>query len=298
MRKDASYVQEEKWIGNGGIGMLKTKNIQITEGNHNVHKKWTINDIEDANKFSNFKIIDAWITSSVVLVNCGIILYTVLFFMQKCFHREVLDISNITTRYNGSPICAFNAILLCALAVGHNGYYMRTEKMLILSDYIGLQWIDFFIKLSLLVVSILQCMKIDWFIGICCYGYILTFIRVLYLKIKLNKDHPLWKEVQEKWYPNNITHNLVMLYWTIFYYIMLGKKYMYFFICYINEMSVDFQNPEVKNILSVINYSYIMIFDVYWSIRVFNKKITKKNKSFKAQYEKQLEQDVEEYYND
>ncbi|SOY31623.1 hypothetical protein AMURIS_04367 [Acetatifactor muris] len=169
---------------------------------------------------------------------------------------------------------------------------------MILSDHIGLQWIDFVIKLSLLFVSILQCMNIDLFIGICCYGYILTFIRALYLKVKLDKEHPLWDEVQKKWYPNNIKHNLVMAFWTVFYYVMLNRKVMYIFICYINEVQLDFQNPEVKNMLSVINYSYIMIFDIYWVVRVFNKKITSKNKSFKAQNEKELEQRGKRYYND
>lgn len=278
--------------------MLKTNNIQMPEGNHNVHVSWTIEKIKDANDLSNFKKVNEYITSLAIIVNIGIIIYTLFLFIAKKFHMELPDISNIATRYNGSPICALNAILLCALVLGHDDYYKRTERMLILSDFMGLQWIDFIIKLSLLAVSILQCMKIEWFIGICCYGYILTFIRVLYLKIKLNKNHPLWKEVQNKWYPNNITHNLVMLLWTVFYYIMLSKKYMYIFICCINEMHVNFQNPEVKNILSIIDYSYIMIFDVYWVIRVFNKKITQKNKSFKTQYEKELEQKVERYYND
>lgn len=277
--------------------MSMTNNIQIAEEESDAQESWTIEEIKNANSLSHFQKINESITSLTKIINGGIIIYTIFIFISKKFQMALPDISNITTQYAGSPVCAFNAMLLYALALGHDDYYSRTEKMLILSDYMGLQWIDFIIKVSLLFVSILQCMNIDLFIGICCYGYILTFIRALYLKIKLDKNHPLWEEVQMKWYPNNIKHNLVMLIWTVFYYIMLKEKYMYIFICYINKVQVDFQNPEVKKILLIINYSYIMIFDIYWAIRVSNKKIITKNKSFKAQYEKTLEEKVEKYYN-
>lgn len=277
--------------------MAKSNNKQIPELNRSTSEKWSIDKIKDANSLSNFKKINENITSLIWVVNSGVIIYAVFLLLARKNHMEFPDISNIAIKCVKSPICAFNAILLIALEIGHDNYYKRTERMLILSDYMILQVLDFIIKLSLLFVSFLQCANVNLFVGICFYGYILTFARALYLKKRLNKEHPLWKEVQEKWFPNNIKHNLVMVFWVFLYYVMLCEKNIYKFICYINEIHVDFQNQEVKKILTVINYSYIIIFDIYWIIRVFNKKITQKNKSFKAQYEMDLEEKVEKYYN-
>lgn len=47
-----------------------------------------------------------------------------------------------------------------------------------------------------------------------------------------------------------------------------------------------------------MRYIYIIIFDIYWVNRVLNKKIIKKNESFKAQYGKNLEKKVKEYYSE
>lgn len=272
--------------------MAKTNNVKSSD----VNEGWTIEEIQDANSLSHFKKINTFIASSFVMVNFGIIICTFFYFLAREIHMELPDISNIAIKQTGGPICALNALLLVVLALGHDDYYKRTERMLILSDYMGLQWIDFIIKLSLLFVSILQCMHIDFFVGICCYGYILTFFRALYLKNKLDKEHPLWKEVQEKWYPNNIRHNLAMLCWTIFYYFLLDTNYIYIIICYLNKNCVDFRDPEVKKMLIVIKYCYILIFDIYWIYRVLDKKIIQKNKSFKSEYEKNLEKNVEKYY--
>lgn len=112
----------------------------------------------------------------------------------------------------------------------------------------------------------------------------------------MDESHPLFDEVQEKWYPHNIVHNLIMFFWTLFYYGLLKTKLIYKGVCYIVKMKIDFANPEVDKLITITGYIYIIIFNIYWINRVCNKKIIKKNESFDAKYEKELEGRVEEYY--
>lgn len=276
---------------------MPRKNIeQFSKVSKKEKVKWTTKEIKDANSISRFQQINPVFTNLIYLSNAGIILFAVSNFIAENCHMELPDFANIFTTFKGNPICAINALFLCVLTLGHDDYYHRTEKMMILSDYKGLQWIDFVIKVSLLLASILQCMEIEFFIGICCYGYILTFIRAWYLKKNLDESHPLFDEVQEKWYPHNIVHNLIMFFWTLFYYGLLKTKLIYKGVCYIVKMKIDFANPEVDKLITITGYIYIIIFNIYWINRVCNKKIIKKNESFDAKYEKELEGRVEEYY--
>ncbi len=277
---------------------MSGKNIeQAINDTESQKKRWTSESIKEINELQHFQKINSIITQMTYVANMGIIAYVLAAFIAQIFHYNIPNLSTIFSQFDGNPICACNATLIIVLTLGHDDYYIRTERMLFLSDYTGLQWIDFIIKLSLLSSSILQCMAIDLFIGICCCEYILTFFRALYLKKCLNDKHPLLDEVKKKWYPHNIVHNIVMFIWTIFYYMLLRTNVIYSFICFFVGLQLNFQNPDIKNMCFIVRYIYIIIFDIYWINRVLNKKIIKKNTSFKAQYEKELEWNVEEYYN-
>ncbi len=268
-------------------------NNNVANSNTNVSIKWTLKTIREANNRTGFQKINNIITPSIYTTNFLIIVYTWCVFFARIFNYQIPD---FLISYEVNPICTVNAILLMVLTNGHDRYYTITGDTLVLSEYIGLQCIDLITKISLFVVSILQCIAIETFIGICFYGYFLTFLRAWYLHKRLNKEHPISKQVEETWYPNNIRHNMVMFIWFLLYYVLLKMNIVYYIICFLNNNPIDFKDPEVVYALYITRLSFIMIFDFYWIYRVLRKVKIKKNTAFKSQNETLLEKEVEEYY--
>ena len=255
---------------------------------------WTTTAIKDANEKSGFqKFAKNALTPLFYGTNCALILYTWCVYLALYLNRPVPD---FLLSYVVNPICTFNAVLLIVLYNGHDRYYSITKRTLILSDHTLLQCLDLFTKISLVVVSIIQCLFIDSFVFICLYGYVLTFLRVLYLYCKLDKNHPIWKKVSEAWLPNNIRHNLVMLLWFIMYYFILQPSSLYYALSQLLDISIDFKDGQVVNTLYVTRLSFLVVFNIYWIYRVLHKVVIKKSSSFKAREEQSLMRAVDEYY--
>ena len=255
---------------------------------------WTTSTIKDANEKSGFqKFAQHALTPLFYGTNCALILYTWCVYLALFLNQPIPE---FLSSYVVNPICTINAMLLIVLYNGHDRYYSITKRTLILSDHTLLQCLDLLTKVSLVAVSVIQCLFIDSFVLICLYGYVLTFFRVLYLNCKLDKDHPLWKKVHEAWMPNNIRHNLVMLLWVVMYYFILQPSGLYYIISHLLDISIDFKNEQVINMLYITRLSFLIIFNTYWIYRVLHKVIVKKNLSFKARDEQTLMRAVDEYY--
>lgn len=255
---------------------------------------FNLEDIQTYNEESGYHKACDTLTSIINSTNFLIIICSVLIFLN-----QMIDIGNIPEfikEYKVNLFCALNAVLLLVLTNGHNRYFIYTTKMVNLSDYIFLRILDLVIKISLSIVSVLQCISIDSFIGICMYGYLLTFIRVFYLNKVLDKKHPLLKKIKETWYPNNIRHVLVMLIWFLGYYGLLKTNWIYYLVTFLAGSSIDFSDQEVDKCLYIVQLLYLIIFDCYWIFRNNRKIIIQKNKTFMNQSEDELMKEVREYY--
>lgn len=268
--------------------MDKTPSDQPVVNNH-----WTTENIASINKSTGFCKVNDFMSDLFYTANISLVIYT--WFRIACSFFNWPE-PEFLIDYTRNPVCTINALLLMVLYNGHDRYYNITQNTLVLSDHIFLQCIDFWTKGSLIVVSILQLIYVESFVAICCYGYVLTFVRALYLSIKLDNNHPVAQKVKETWLPNNKRHNMVMLLWVVLYYFLLTPDALYSFLSTTLSIPVDFHNDQAAYALYITRLAFLVIFDIYWIFRVLRKVKIKKNRAFSGAKEKKLYTEVDNYY--
>lgn len=268
--------------------MEKTKFDRPFTRNH-----WTTDGIATINKSSGFCKVNEFMSGLFYTTNITLVIYTWLRIACSFIN---LSIPDFLIDYACNPVCTINAILLMVLYNGHDRYYIITQNTLALSEYKFLQCLDFWTKGSLIVVSILQLIYVESFVAICFYGYILTFIRAVYLSKNLDDNHPVAQKVKSTWLPNNKRHNLVMLLWVFLFYWLLTPTALYGFLSTTLSIPIDFSNVQAAYTLYITRLAFLVIFDIYWIFRVLRKVKIKKNRAFSAAKEKELYAEVDNYY--
>lgn len=254
---------------------------------------WSTALIEQANNRLGFQQIDAAITGGIYGTGILMILCIPLVSVAQWMH---MPIPGFLRDYALNPICAINMMLLLVLTNAHNYYYNATKTTLLLSDFSFLQWLDFFLKIYLFFCGFVQCMRIESFVFICTFAYLLTFIRVYYLRKMLDKNHPLYKRIEEAWYPNNVRHVAVMVVWCIFFYLLLRTNLAYRFVSCLINADIDFTNSDINAALFVVRLTFLIVFDFYWMYRALHKVIIRRNANFHLKNEGLFKKEVDEYY--
>lgn len=250
--------------------------------------------IESFNKDTGFykaiHIIDAFVwTTNFMIAIVGVI----CFILVKI--GIVPSLPEWISGYNLGIKMSANAMLLLVLNNGHNRYYSIYSKYLELS-VLG-NTLDLMIKITLAGATILQVIADKAIILFATIAYILTFFRNLELLSTLEEKNPLRGHVKTAWIPNNIRHNVVMLLFCIFFY-LIEFKIVYFAASWLmnSTMNMSFFNSETFGAIhNGLIFMYVLFFDVYWMHRVLRKIKISKSNFFKMNPMNKLAKSMEAY---
>ena len=188
-----------------------------------------------------------------------------------------------------SSICCGMILLLSFAYDRYYDLYTRAWPTSAVGDII-----DILVKLSLLAGSVLflaQPLLLIPFVSIC---YLLDRIRLADLKRTLPTDHPLRKYLLKIAIPNNNRHNLLVLL-SVAVYIALWRGWTQALPRVLLSNAQEIPSAATKAVAQQDAVLATLLFSIYWTARVLNKRVRRANPIFQNAGMKDSDVQLERY---